>query len=331
MKAFEFAEGRTEAEVLSLLSPQNGETEILAGGTDLVGLMKKMIITPDRVVNILEVPSMQQIERLPDGSVKIGAVVKLDDLLESAYMADYTGVLDAVRGINSMQLQAQGTIGGELCQRPRCWFFRNGEGLLAGAGHSVTDGDNRFHAIFGNLGPAKFVSSTRVAPALIALGAEVRIAGPEPDQEQMLPLASFFRTPRHEQQREIVLQPNQLLTHIVLPPAAGMSSSTYEVRQSEGPDYPLAAAGAMLKIEGGVVKAARVVIGQAAPTPWVSPEASGALVGQTVTPEVAEAAATAAVSIATPLSGNQYKVDLAKVAVKRAILKAAGLPTGGFC
>jgi xanthine dehydrogenase YagS FAD-binding subunit len=331
MKAFEFATGRTEAEVLSLLSPNTGHTEILAGGTDLVGLMKKMIVTPERVVNILEVDSMRQIERLPDGSVKIGSVVKLDDLLESPYLSEYTGVLDAIRGINSMQLQAQGTIGGELCQRPRCWFFRNGQGLLAGAGHDVTNGDNRFHAIFGNLGPAKFVSSTRIAPVLIALGAEVRIAGPSPEQEQMLPLASFFRTPRHEQQREIVLQPNQLMTHIVLPLAAGRTSATYEVRQSEGPDYPLAAAAAMLRIEGGIVREARVVLGQAAPTPWVSPEAAGAITGQVVTPETADAAALAAVAIATPLSGNQYKVDLARVAVKRAILKAAGLPTGGFC
>jgi xanthine dehydrogenase YagS FAD-binding subunit len=195
----------------------------------------------------------------------------------------------------------------------------------------VADGDHRYHAILGNSGPAKFVSSTRIAPALIALGAEVRIVGPSVDQEQLLPLASFYRTPRHEQQRENVLLPNQLLTHIVLPSPSGILSATYEVRQSEGPDYPLAAAAAMLRMESGIVREARIVLGQAAPTPWNSLEAAGALVGQPVTPETAEFAADAAVAIATPLSGNQYKVDLARVAVKRAILKAAGLPTGGFC
>ena len=128
MKDFEYAEGRTEAEILALLSPHAGHTEIIAGGTDLVGLMKKMVVNPERVVNILEVDSLRHIERLPDGSVVIGAVVRLDELLDSPYVAEYGGVLDAIRGINSMQLQAQGTIGGEICQRPRCWFYRGGGG-----------------------------------------------------------------------------------------------------------------------------------------------------------------------------------------------------------
>jgi len=268
MKAFEYAAPREEAGVLELLTSEPGKTEILAGGTDLIGLMKKMILTPDRVVNIKEVASMRGIE-VDSFSVRIGAVTTLDDLLEAPELDDYPAIKQAIRGINSQQMQAQGTIGGELCQRPRCWYFRNGQGLLSAA-HLVENGENRFHAIFGNGGPAKFVCPSRIAPALLALSAKVRVVGPDPGEEKIVPIAEFFQTPRHEGQRENVLLPRQMLTHIILPPAAGIGNATYEVRQSEGPDYPLAAAAAALEIHGGVVTQASVVLGQVAPVPWVS-------------------------------------------------------------
>jgi xanthine dehydrogenase YagS FAD-binding subunit len=328
MKAFEYASPRTEAEVLQLLSAEPGTTEVLAGGTDLVGLMKKMIVTPDRVVNIMDVPSLKTIDELPDGSVSIGAAVALDDILAHPYLDVYPAIKQAIRGINSMQLQAQGTLGGEVCQRPRCWFYRNGQGLL---GADVAEGANEFHAIFGNSGPAKFVNSSRTAPALIALDAQLRVTGPEEDFEQYIPVAEFFRTPRREGQREHVLEPNQLVTHVILPPIEGRTCATYEVRHGEGPDYPLASASAALRIDNfGVVRDASVVLGQVAPIPWISEDAADALRGRQVDQAVADAAGAAAVSRATPLSQNEYKVQLAKVAVMRAVMLAAGLETGGF-
>jgi xanthine dehydrogenase YagS FAD-binding subunit len=330
MKSFEYAAPRSEVEALEVLSAEPGRTEILAGGTDLVGLLKKMVLTPDRVVNIMGIPSLRQIERLPDGSVSIGAAVTLDELLDSRVLDDYPAVEQAIRGINSMQLQCQGTIGGEICQRPQCWFFRGGQGLLARAGSAVEAGDNRYHAIFGNQGAAKFVSSSRIAPALVALGAMARLFGPRPQDEALVAVEQLFRAPRHEGQRETTLAPNQLLTHIVLPAGVGRFSATYEVRQGAGPEFPLAAAAAALTLERGVVRDARVVLGQVAPLPWQSPEAAALVVGRSLDAELAEAAGAAAVASATPLSQNEYKVQLAKVAVKRALLLAAGLPTGGF-
>lgn len=330
MKNFEYAAPRSETEVLELLSDKPTSTELLAGGTDLIGLMKKMIVTPDRVVNIMEVTSMQQIQPLADGGVSIGAVVTLDELLEHPYLEGYPAVLQAIAGINSMQLQAQGTLGGEICQRARCWYYRNGYGLLAQAGRVSAGGDNRYHSIVGNAGPAKFVNGSRLAPGLIALGATARVLGPNSESEKWLAVEDLFRTPRHEGQRETVLEPGQLLTHVVLPPPAGFCSATYEVRHGEGPDYPLVAAAASLKLERGLVRQARIVLGQVAPIPWMSQEAAYQLLGLSVNDAVAEAAGEAALAAATPLSGNAYKVDLAKVAVKRAILRAAGLETGGF-
>jgi xanthine dehydrogenase YagS FAD-binding subunit len=329
MHNFEYVAPRYEAEVVSLLSPERGRTAVLAGGTDLLPLLKKMIATPDRVVNVMEVPSLKQIELLAEGWVKIGAAVTLDRLLDSEYLRDYSAVLQAVRGLNSMQLQCQGTVGGDLCQRPQCWFFRNGRGLLAEAGKMISEGDNRFHAIFGNAGPAKFVSASRLAPALVALGARMRIIGPEPEQETMLSAEQFYRTPQHERDGETVLRPNELLAHIYLPQLPNVASATYEVRQGAGPDDPLATASVALEIVGGTVLNARIVMGQVAPTPWRSTEAEAAIVGRPITTETAEAAGQAAVASATPLSNNGYKVQLAKVAVKRALLSAAGLETGG--
>jgi xanthine dehydrogenase YagS FAD-binding subunit len=329
MKNFEYAAPRSEAEAISLLSSQPGHTEILAGGTDLIGLMEANVVRPERVVNILEVPSLKTIEQLDNGSLAVGSVVTLDVLVDHPYLTPYPALKQAIEGIASMQLQCQGTLGGEVLQRPQCWFFRSGRGLLAGGGKLAAEGDNRFHAIFGNHGPAKFVSNSRLAPALIALNAQVRVIGPGETDEKFVGVESLFRAPRHEAEREHALLPNQLVTHLVIPAATGFNA-TYEVRHGAGPDYPLASAAVALEIEGGLVRAARVVMGHVAPTPWISHEAAAALIGQPVNEETAAAAGAAAVIGASPLSNNEYKVQLAQVAVKRAILRAAGLETGGL-
>ncbi len=330
MKNFEYAEPRTEEQLLALLSPELGHTELLAGGTDLIGLMKKMVIQPERVVNLMEVESLRRLGPDEDGNLWIGATVHLDELLAIPYMENYPAIVQAIRGMNSMQLQAQGTIGGDICVRPRCWFFRQGHGLLAQGGRLVEEGDNRHHAILGNEGAAKFVSGTRIGPALIALNAEMRILGPKADEEKFIPVADFYRIPRHERERETILMPGQVVTHFILPPVEQPHNATYEVRHGEGADYPLAAAAASLDLQGGVVRRAKVVLGQVAPIPWISHEAEAALVGRPVSPQTAEEAGQAAVSRAQPLSHNGYKVQLAKTAVKRAILLAAGMETGGF-
>jgi len=330
MKPFEYAAPRTESQVLDLLSDEPGHTEILAGGTDLVGLMQQMLVTPQRVVNILEVPTLKDLEPLDEGVVSIGAAVTLDVLLDSPYLDPYPSIKQAIAGIASMQLQCQGTLGGEILQRPQCWFYRNGKGLLGAGGTAAEGGDNRYHAIFGNSGAAKFVNASRIAPALIALGAQVRVIGPGEDDEKYVSVESLFRTPRHEAERETTLLPGQLVTHILLPAAAGIANATYEVRHGEGPDYPLVSAAVAVRIEDGIVREARIVLGHVAPTPWFSQSAADAILGWRIDENSAAAAGRAAVASATPLSGNGYKVQLAQTAVKRALLRAANLETGGF-
>ncbi len=329
MKAFEYAAPTSEQEVLDLLAADGRQTAVLAGGTDLMGLMKQMIVTPDRVVSLNHVESLRTIDADSQG-VRIGATVTLEAWLDHPASKDYPAVEQAIRSIGSLQLQSQGTLGGELCQRPRCWYFRSGHGLLAHRGRMVADGDNRYHAIFGNSGPSKFICPSRLAPALVALGAQVRIIGPAHGDETVMPLEYFFRAPESPLEREHQLESNQIVAQVILPPPDGRSSAHYEVRHGAGPDYPLAAAAASLAIERGVVSDARIVLGQVAPTPWISAEAADAIVGRPLDERTAQMAAGAAVSVATPLSGNEYKVQLARVAVKRALLLAGGLETGGL-
>jgi xanthine dehydrogenase YagS FAD-binding subunit len=216
------------------------------------------------------------------------------------------------------------TIGGNLCQRPRCWYFRSGFGLLAMRdGKSMVEaGDNRNHAIIGNDGPAKFVSPSTMAPALIAYEASVTIIGPKGTRN--VPLARFYRIPTAEGEREYDLQPNEMITEVVLP--GKMLPSTlaaqYEIRQKAAFDWPMALASVALWMDGRTVKKANIVLGAVAPVPWVSEEAAAALVGKELNEQSADAAGAAAVSIAKPLSKNAYKVQLTRVAVKRALLKA---------
>jgi len=331
MKAFEYAAPRREHEVCELLATAGGPAEIVAGGTDVVGLMKKMLVNPSRVVNIKEVASLRGISADSTG-VTIGATTTLDEILESPHLDAFPALKQVIRNIGSPQLQQQGTLGGELCQRPQCWYYRNGYGLLESAG-LIERGQNRYHAIFGNEGLAKFVSPSRLAPALIALGAQLRVIG-SGESEMRFPVEGLYRTPRSAGERELVLEPDQLVTHVHLPSSGGANSklanASYEVRHGEGPEYPLVACAAALDIQGGLVVNAQIVLGQVAPTPWISAAAGESLLGKPVNAETAREAGEAAVAWATPLSDNGYKVHLAKVAVERAIRLAAGLPTGGF-
>jgi xanthine dehydrogenase YagS FAD-binding subunit len=312
-----------------MLSDGPGITAVLAGGTDLMSLLKSEVVGPQRLVDITGVDTLKSIEPTIDGGVQIGALATLENLVDSALLADYPAISDVVRGIKAIQVQQNGTMGGDLCCLPNCWYFRQGFGLLGRQkGVSLPEhGDNRYHAVFGNQGPAKFVSASRLAPALIAWGAEVRVAGPRTTDERWLPLIDFYISPKTDAQGVTVLKPGQLLTHVRLPAAARRLSATYEVLELNSLDWPQAACAATLDVDAnGVVRAAAIVLGHVAPTPWYSAPAVSALIGQPLSEAAAEYAARAAVSEASPLSGNEYKVDQARAAVKRAILRAAGAP-----
>jgi len=198
-------------------------------------------------------------------------------------------------------------------------------GLLpktAGGNSLVVEGDNRYHAILGNEGPAYFVSPSTIAPMLIAYGARVRITGPTGEREAEV--EKFFRIPTSENEREHALNANELITEVFVPPARGVRAASYEVRQRASFDWPLATAAVALQMKGSMVQSARIVMGAVAPVPWVSQEAAQAIVNKSIEERTASVAGEAAVSKARPLSHNQYKLRLAAVAVRRALMAAAG-------
>jgi len=325
MRPFEYVSPASKAQAVSLLGTTWGSTEILAGGTDLLALMKDDIVAPKRLVNIKEIKDLQGVSSSAQG-LRIGALTTLGDLADDANVTkNYPAFAEALVEAASPQIRNVATLGGNLCQRPRCWYYRSGFGLLPkdeSGKDLVAAGENRYHAILGNDGPAKFVSPSTIVPILIAYGANIRLEGPKGKRE--LPLEKFYLIPKTETEREHDLRPNEIVTEIVIPSAEGLKAAHYEVRQKEAFDWPLAVAGVAFKMNGSNVQSARVVMGHVAPVPWPSPEAERALAGQALNENTAQKAAEAAVANAKPLSQNAYKIQLARVAVKRAVLKAAG-------
>jgi xanthine dehydrogenase YagS FAD-binding subunit len=324
MDAFAYAHPTSLNEAVALLDTSWGHTAILAGGTDLISLMKDHADpSPARVVNIKGIGELHHIQN-EQGGAQIAALVSFDQLLASKVATEFPAIGEAASGVSSPQIRHMGTVGGDLLQRPRCWYYRGGFGLLAmDKGHSlVPNGENRYHAIFGNDGPAYFVSPSSLAPALISLQAKVTLHGPSGPRQ--IAVEDLFVIPKRQDEREHAIRPNEILTEISVPASAReWRNATYEVREKEALDWPLATASVALKMEGRKVSSARVVLGQVAPIPWRSREAEQALEGKSLDEATAAAAGQAAVGNAKPLSQNGYKVQLTRVAVKRALLRAS--------
>jgi xanthine dehydrogenase YagS FAD-binding subunit len=326
MRPFEYLSPANTKQATSLLSATWGQTEIIAGGTDLLALMKEDVVTPRRLINIKEIQDLRGVKSSTQG-LRIGALTTLAELTEDENVRkSHPALAEAIHEAASPQIRNLATLGGNLCQRPRCWYFRNGLGLLPkdeSGKDLVSDGENRYHAILGNDGPAKFVSPSTIVPVLIAYNATIRLEGPRGKRE--LPLAKFYVIPKTEAEREHDLRPNEIVTEILVPPADGWKVAHYEIRQKAAFDWPLAVAAVALKTHGSTVQSARVVLGHVAPIPWLSPPAETALQGRTISDERAQEAAAASVKDAKPLTQNAHKVHLAQVAVKRAILKTGGV------
>jgi len=333
MRAFEYVTPTKKEQVAALLGEQGS---ILAGGTDLLALMKDDVVAPKRLVNIKQIEALRGTSYQPGNGLRIGALTTLAELAEAkAELAAYPMLVEVLGEAASPQIRNLATIGGNMCQRPRCWYFRNGMGLMAKTpdGKSlVLEGDNRYAAILGNYGPAYFVSPSTIAPALIAYGAKIRLySANAPDSGvRELPLEKFFVIPKAENELEHDLKPGEMVIEIIVPPPSqNLKAATYEVRQRAAFDWPLAHACVTLEMDGNTVKHARVELGQVSPIPWISLGSEDALIGKSITPETALAAANAAVARAKPLSHNKYKITLTKVAVKRAVLQASGHSSGG--
>ena len=313
---------------MGLLGTTWGQAEVLAGGTDLLALMKDDVLHPKRIVNLKQIKEMSGVTVEPKG-LRIGALTTLGELADNANVVkDYPALAEAINDAASPQIRNMATLGGNLCQRPRCWYFRGGFGLLPKSESGkdlITEGQNRYHAILGNDGPAKFVSPSTIVPVLMAYGATIRLVGPRGMRE--VALEHFYVIPKTETEREHDLRPNEIIAEVILPPVHEMKVAHYEIRQKQAFDWPLAVAAVGLVMNDSALFGSRVILGYVAPIPWRSGDGEVALnnaarIHGGISEEVAQAAAEGALQSAKPLSHNGYKVQLAKVAVKRAIMKA---------
>ena len=328
MNAFTYTSPTDLSSALSLLGKSWGTTEVLAGGTDLLALLKDDVLAPSQLVNIKGIGTLHSLKNDKKTGLRAGCLIKLDELARNEQIGKlYPTLAMALGDAASPQIRNMATLGGNLCQRPRCWYFRNGYGLLAldANGQSlVLKGDNRYHAILGDGGPAYFVSPSTIAPVLVALGASIDIAGSKGIRS--VPLESFYRIPQKQGQREHDLSPDEILVFVNLPPPSpGSSTSYYEVRQKHGFDWPAATATVSLITKNKKVTSASVVLGHVAPIPWRSKEAEAALIGKVIDEDVAAAASQVALQPSRNLGQNGYKIQIARVALRRAIMQASGI------
>jgi len=326
VKAFAYVNPTSEKDAVAALKI-DGVAMPIGGGQDILARMKDYITQPDRIVNVKT--ALESAVTPASGGLRIGAAMRMVDLAEHPdVLRLYPAIAAAAIEVGTPQIRNQATVGGNLNQRPRCWYYRNEEFVCFKKGGSTCfspAGENQFHAIFGS-GPSFIVHPSSLAVPMLAYGATFRLAGPT--GERLVPAADYFTMPTLQNVRtENVLKPSELLTHVLLPAPGSQKSGHYEVRYKTSHDWPIAFATVLLTMNGPTVQAARVVMGAVAPVPWRSTAAEQALAGKAVDEQTAAAAAEAALRGARPLSQNAYKIQVAKTAVKRAILRAAGIQT----
>jgi xanthine dehydrogenase YagS FAD-binding subunit len=323
MKTFSNANPKDVREAVALLSQahqQGRNASIVGGGSDLLGMVKERLVSPDVLVNLKAIRGLDRVET-QSGKVKIGGLITLDALSHDAQIRKQYAVLaEAAESVGTPQIRNAGTLAGNVCQRPWCWYYRNGFPCLKNGGNKCfsVSGENQLHAIFGG-GPSYIVHPSDTAPALVALDAEFHVSGPSGDR--MIPAGQFFQLPRVDVARENVLANDDVLVAVTLPAARSSVRSTYhKVLDREAWTHAVVSVAIVLDVDKQVCRSARVVLGGVAPIPWRLPKVEAMLAGQRITPELAAQAGEAAVEGARPLAKNKYKVPLAKAVVKRTLV-----------
>ncbi|MCZ6689906.1 MAG: xanthine dehydrogenase family protein subunit M [Planctomycetota bacterium] len=325
MRAFEHVEPHSLENAISFLTDDREEAVVMAGGTDLITEMRDRIAVPDRVVNLKSISGLDTLAFEPGKGLTIGPLVTLARLDKDPTVREKYGCLaEGASAAASPQIRNQGTIGGNLCQRPRCPYYRDPELYCFKRGGGICyaeKGDNRYHSLFGG-GPSHIVHPSDTAPPLVALRAILQIVGPE--GKRGVAIGDFFTLPEVDPMRENILEPNEVVAEIRLDdPPAGLRSAYIKATQRGSWDFALVSAACVLDFEGGVCSNARIVLGGVAPIPWRVEKAEGALVGKRIDEKSAAEAAELAFEGAKPMSGNRYKIPLGKAIVKRTILRCA--------
>jgi xanthine dehydrogenase YagS FAD-binding subunit len=299
------------------------KTAVMAGGVDLVDRMKEGLDAPERVVSIAGLSGLDRIQAGPPA--RVGALATLARIAaDEGVRKHYPALAAAAAEAATPQIRNMATLGGNLCQRPRCWYYRLGDFDCRKKGGNdcyAQEGENRFHAIFDTDEICVCVHPSATGTALLAYGATIHTVAPK--GKRTLPIDKFFSGPNPDPTRENHLQPGELIAEVAIPaPAAGSRSAYKKLKEKETFDWPLVEACVVLRLEGGAIRDPRIVFGHVAQVPWRSAEAEKVLAGGAPSEGLFARAADAALASAKPLSQNAYKVRLAKVSLVRALREA---------
>jgi xanthine dehydrogenase YagS FAD-binding subunit len=326
MKSFENVDAKSVRQAIAVLQKAQQEKKtaiVVGGGSEILQLMKDHVVNPDYVVNLKTIAGLNGIKE-ERGGVRIGALATLAEIEEHPVIREKLLILSAAAGeAASPQIRNAGTLGGNICQRPFCWYFRSASFNCLRKGGQVcytVTGDGRFHAILGG-GPSYIVHPSDTAPALVALDAQIKIAGVK--GERTIPLEKFFVLPSVDYKRENILNPGEIVTEIFVPvPKSGSKGSYYKVRERQAWDHAIVAVATVLQSNGGIAREARIVMGGVAPIPWRAPKAEEFVRGKKIDDAVAQRAGEVALEGAKPLKDNVYKLGMAKSLIQRALLES---------
>ena len=326
MNKFEYAQPKTINEVFQYLDKPG--SLIKAGGIDLLDLMKEDLLTPDRIINIRSLKELSFIRENENGTISIGPNVTLSDLAENSIISKFFPSLsEAVRLIATPQIRNSATLGGNLCQKPRCWYYRSIDFNCSrkGGNHCYAlFGENKYHAILGAQDGCAIVHPSGAAVALMSLNAVLVIS--DGKNIKQLGLDKFYVEPAKDITKENVLTQNELITEIIIPKEMKSYKSHYlKLKEKQSFDWPLADVAVALKMNGKKCDDTNIILGSAAPIPWKSKEAEFELNGKIITKEIARKASEACMEEAYPLEHNKYKIRLFKTIVYRAICEAVGI------
>ena len=302
-------------------------SEVKGAGTELLDRLKEYNLAPDLVIDLRRLTSHSSIQKKSSGGVSIGALVTLSTIAD-ALKSDFPALADACFGAATPQIRNAATLAGNLCQRPRCWYFRSADFQClkkGGVECLAKSGENEFHAIFGN-NTCAIVHPSAAGVALVALNARIETLAA--GGGRTISAADFFQTPEVDIFTENSLKSGELIVEIHVDKPQGLRSAYRKIKQKQAFDWPLADTAVAWREEGGVAKDVRIVIGSAAPVPWRAKAAEALVEGKKIDAALAARAGAAALEGATPLGKNAYKLPIVAAAVRRALLASAGLADG---
>ena len=325
MRPFTFVEPTSLEEVIHLLAAGQGQARLIAGGSDLLGELKEEVVSCERLVSLAGLEELRHIREDGEG-LHLGVLVTVTQLeYDPRLQGPYRILAEAARSVATPEIRAQGTLGGNLCQRPRCLYYRHAlTPCLKKGGTECPAVESPYQAYLSIMGGqgCYSVHASDLAPPLMALGAQVSLTGPS--GVRALPLEQFFAGPDQDVLRENVLAPDEVLTAVTLPAAwPGWQGTYLKARERTAGDFPVVSVAVGYALDAGLIRQARLVLGGVAPVPWRSPAGETVLEGQRPSPELAARAAAAALANAQPLSHNAFKVEIGRALVERAVMAVA--------